>query len=362
VRELLDASGAVVKQYRYDSFGVRSVVSGSGAVDEFFAYAGQARDPESGLQQHWHRYYDPPTGRWISADWNGFRAGDSNLYRYVSNSPASATDSSGLDQTFKGAEIEATKSSKDWKNVLKQADLVRIQDEPAEMAVGSGIKVAMTDGRVLDNAIIIEVKTNVPLRNLHFLQFAWVKKYKTVKDKEVEVPGIIGIGRSFGGFYTELGEKGVFVDTNDPGNPLYDVAGPYYKGKTAAGAKFKTAFAIADQPGLGPDELKKTDGKEFDKVVFFFETFLMDIATPLYRIHWKATFELKEGKWGPATYEVLAGELSNFPAIATAKTNPFIKELIKEDKIPAPYANKDLSRRLDPFPNPIKASSRVDGK
>jgi RHS repeat-associated protein len=97
VRELLDASGAVVKQYRYDSFGVRSVVSGSSAVDEFFAYTGQARDPESGLQQHWHRYYDPPTGRWISADWSSFGAGDSNLYRYVSNRPTNATDPSGLE-------------------------------------------------------------------------------------------------------------------------------------------------------------------------------------------------------------------------------------------------------------------------
>jgi RHS repeat-associated protein len=93
VRELLDASGAVVKQYRYDSFGARSVVSGSGAVDEFFAYTGQARDPESGLQQHWHRYYDPPTGRWVSVD---PVPDDTNQYRYVHNRPTNATDPSGL--------------------------------------------------------------------------------------------------------------------------------------------------------------------------------------------------------------------------------------------------------------------------
>jgi RHS repeat-associated protein len=97
VRELLDASGAVVKQYRYDSFGVRSVVSGSGAVDEFFAYTGQARDPESGLQQHWHRYYDPPTGRWVSVD---PVPDDTNRYRYVRNGPANATDPQGLQAEF----------------------------------------------------------------------------------------------------------------------------------------------------------------------------------------------------------------------------------------------------------------------
>jgi RHS repeat-associated protein len=93
VRELLDASGAVVKQYRYDSFGARSVVSGSSAVDEFFAYTGQARDPESGLQQHWHRYYDPPTGRWLSVD---PVPDDTNQYRYVHNRPTNAIDPSGL--------------------------------------------------------------------------------------------------------------------------------------------------------------------------------------------------------------------------------------------------------------------------
>jgi RHS repeat-associated protein len=62
-------------------------------VDEFFAYTGQARDPESGLQQHWHRYYEPPTGRWISVD---PIPDDTNLYRYVGNSSTNATDPLGL--------------------------------------------------------------------------------------------------------------------------------------------------------------------------------------------------------------------------------------------------------------------------
>ncbi len=40
--------------------------------------------------------YDPGIGRWISEDPIGFKAGDSNLYRYVGNNPTNNTDPSGL--------------------------------------------------------------------------------------------------------------------------------------------------------------------------------------------------------------------------------------------------------------------------
>ena len=41
--------------------------------------------------------YDNNTGRWLSEDPMGFGAGDSNLYRYVSNEPLSRLDPSGFD-------------------------------------------------------------------------------------------------------------------------------------------------------------------------------------------------------------------------------------------------------------------------
>lgn len=40
--------------------------------------------------------YDPSVGRFVSQDPIGFDAGDSNLYRYVDNSPTNAVDPSGL--------------------------------------------------------------------------------------------------------------------------------------------------------------------------------------------------------------------------------------------------------------------------
>ena len=47
------------------------------------------------------RYYDQNTGRWISQDPLGFDAGDSNLYRYVNNGPATVTDPSGSYEVYR---------------------------------------------------------------------------------------------------------------------------------------------------------------------------------------------------------------------------------------------------------------------
>lgn len=60
-----------------------------------YAWTGREIDVETGLQYNRARYYDPQTGRWMSQDPMGFDAGDSNLYRYVTNAPTNGTDSSG---------------------------------------------------------------------------------------------------------------------------------------------------------------------------------------------------------------------------------------------------------------------------
>ena len=61
-----------------------------------FGYTGRAKDNVTGLQNNLNRWYDSKTGGWISKDPTGFDAGDTNLYRYVRNSPTNATDPSGL--------------------------------------------------------------------------------------------------------------------------------------------------------------------------------------------------------------------------------------------------------------------------
>ncbi|MGA2616993.1 MAG: RHS repeat-associated core domain-containing protein [Thermoguttaceae bacterium] len=66
------------------------------AVDCLFGFTGRPFDTATGLQNNLNRWYDPGTGEWLSQDPSGFAAGDTNLYRYVRNSPTNASDPSGL--------------------------------------------------------------------------------------------------------------------------------------------------------------------------------------------------------------------------------------------------------------------------
>jgi RHS repeat-associated protein len=58
-------------------------------------YPGQYYDSETGLHYNWHRYYDPATGRYISADPIGLDGG-MNLYLYANANPISWDDPYGL--------------------------------------------------------------------------------------------------------------------------------------------------------------------------------------------------------------------------------------------------------------------------
>jgi RHS repeat-associated protein len=60
-------------------------------------HPGQYWDEETGLDNNWHRNYDPASGRYVSKDPIGFDAGDLNVYRYVSANPANNIDPEGLD-------------------------------------------------------------------------------------------------------------------------------------------------------------------------------------------------------------------------------------------------------------------------
>lgn len=95
VRDLVNNSGAVVNHFTYDSFG--QVVGSTGTVDTRYKFTGREYDGETGLYYYRARYFDPGVGRFIGQDPMGFGAGDSNLYRYVGNSPIGYIDPSGLE-------------------------------------------------------------------------------------------------------------------------------------------------------------------------------------------------------------------------------------------------------------------------
>jgi len=97
VTELTDSTGSVAKAYAYDAYG--DILESPGTVNQPYTYTGRELDQETGLYYYRARYYDPTTGRFLQNDPVGFRGGDINLYRYVSNNPIYFRDPLGLQNT-----------------------------------------------------------------------------------------------------------------------------------------------------------------------------------------------------------------------------------------------------------------------
>jgi RHS repeat-associated protein len=94
VKDVVDASGAIVDHVTYDSFG--RIIGQTGNIDLRFAYTGREWDEETGQYYYRARYYDAAVGRFISEDPITFNAQDTNLSRYVGNNLINKKDSSGL--------------------------------------------------------------------------------------------------------------------------------------------------------------------------------------------------------------------------------------------------------------------------
>ncbi len=95
VRDVLDSDGNPLDHIVYSSFG--HIVSQSDSTNAIrIGYAGMVYDTETGLNDDGARYYYAYDGRFMSQDPTGFAAGDTDLYRYVGNSPMDGTDPTGL--------------------------------------------------------------------------------------------------------------------------------------------------------------------------------------------------------------------------------------------------------------------------
>jgi RHS repeat-associated protein len=95
VRDVVDDSGTVLNHVVYDAFGGVTTQTDESVVFRY-GYTAREFDAESGLQYNRARYLDSFTGKFISEDPISFEGGDSNLYRYVENSPINYTDATGL--------------------------------------------------------------------------------------------------------------------------------------------------------------------------------------------------------------------------------------------------------------------------
>jgi RHS repeat-associated protein len=94
LHRVFDSFGNITSETHRNASGT-TVTSGTGYLDEIFAYTGRLLDKTTGLQNNLNRWYSPSLGRWMSEDPIGFDAGDANLYRYVGNSPVNYTDPMG---------------------------------------------------------------------------------------------------------------------------------------------------------------------------------------------------------------------------------------------------------------------------
>jgi len=92
-QKMTSVSGAVVWSANYSSFGEASVEVGT--VSNNLRFAGQYYDAETGLHYNYQRYYDPATGRYMTADMIGF-AGGVNLFAYAEHNPINKIDPQGL--------------------------------------------------------------------------------------------------------------------------------------------------------------------------------------------------------------------------------------------------------------------------
>jgi RHS repeat-associated protein len=91
---MTDASGAVVWQAAAKPFGEVAIHEKS-TIENPIRFPGHYADQETGLHYNYNRYYDPQTGRYLTADPIGL-ADSLNPYLYVHGNPVNGFDPLGL--------------------------------------------------------------------------------------------------------------------------------------------------------------------------------------------------------------------------------------------------------------------------
>ncbi len=164
IRDVLSAAGQAEDAIAYDGYG-NIIKETNPAARGRYTWTGREFDVETDLQYNRARYDDPTMGRWISQDPMGFDAGDSNLYRYVTNKPVQLSDPSGL-QAGDAPQVPGGK---------------RDEDAFIKAALASGVSQADID-------LLLKIAKTTPKDSVgwglrdHQVCFDWVTRFKNHLD------------------------------------------------------------------------------------------------------------------------------------------------------------------------------------
>lgn len=191
VSTLVKAStGTLSASYDYDALGQTAKAVGEYASQNPIRFMSQYADSETGFVYYAYRFYNPQTGRWISADPIG-DSGGVNVYAYVDNDSVNGFDWLGLKGYRKGSsdpKITPDVGSGKWKS------------KPAtwQMTILSS---------VLPRAVALKYR-NLPHATAHMYHYF----ENTGSNYNIDLQGMIDQSASAGIlFLTELSEATKFV-------------------------------------------------------------------------------------------------------------------------------------------------------
>jgi hypothetical protein len=189
------------------------------------------------------------------------------------------------------------------------------------------------------------------------------KNNGTVEVKNYPFP-ITTRGGSVG--YVKSGEDGSILDTFSITEPYYDSAGPHFrkkKGETDSLIIYDAPGAVGDmQKGL--NELSR-NGKDFDKVLYSFDTYLLFAGIPQYKVHWERVIDLKNKQWVPQytnikgmKYAAGKGE-TGITISGDCRVPKSIREMTKGKTLSGGvYRDKELTKLFPAIINPITSTAR----
>ncbi len=98
---LVSGNWQVLQRFVYDPYGKPTVLDANfnGTTDQYnwvYLHQGGRYDALTGLYYFRDRDFSPTLGRWMQVDPAGYDAGSADLYSFLNNSPADATDPLGL--------------------------------------------------------------------------------------------------------------------------------------------------------------------------------------------------------------------------------------------------------------------------